>query len=435
MTAGQLSTAFFLQLCIILICCRLVGRLARRFGQPQVVGEMIAGVLLGPSLFGLFFPELQSTLFPKETLSVLYVGAQLGVGLYMFIVGLEFDVDDFRQRSGAAFGVSMAGMLVPFVVGAALAPALISAGGLFTPDVNRLEASLFLGAAIAITAFPMLARIIHERGLSGTPLGSLTLAAGAIGDAGAWCVLAVVLASFGGDQSIATKAIVGGLLFAALMIFLAPKLLRPLVARAESHESLTLQSLSLVLILFFACVWITDAIGIHTVFGGFLLGAVMPRGKLTRELRRTLEPLTVVMLLPMFFTYSGLNTRLDTVNSLMVLGIALIVLLASTFAKGFACWAAARLSGADQRTALAIGSLMNARGLMELIIINIGLQHAIIQPALFSILVLMAVVTTLMATPAFEWFYGRHHRQAGTPATGTSASAITLAAERSGSAR
>jgi Kef-type K+ transport system membrane component KefB len=195
-----LSAAFFLQMAVILVACRLVGMLAKRMGQPQVVGEMIAGVLLGPSLLGWLWPASTELIFTKESRGILYAGAQLGVGLYMFLVGLEFRTDHFRTRIRSAACVSVAGMVVPFILGALLVLWLIDVPGIFTPKVEYHEGALFLGAAIAITAFPMLARIISERGLSGTPLGTLTLAAGAIDDAAAWCVLAIVLASFGASQ-------------------------------------------------------------------------------------------------------------------------------------------------------------------------------------------------------------------------------------------
>src|ERR1043166_1514008 len=207
MTGPQPSAAFFLQIFVILVVCRLVGAMSRRLGQPQVVGEMIAGVFLGPSLFGFIFPSAQQLLFPKESLKVLYVGAQLGVGLYMFLVGVEFDVVTFRKRARSAAWISAAGMLAPFVLGGALAVGLVKIPGLFSEKATLMEAVLFLGASMSITAFPMLARIIYERGLTGTPLGTLALAAGAIGDAGAWCVLAVVLASFGAGTGVAIKAI------------------------------------------------------------------------------------------------------------------------------------------------------------------------------------------------------------------------------------
>jgi len=408
MSAAQLSVAFFLQVFAILAVCRLVGRLARRAGQPQVVGEMVAGVLLGPSLFGLLFPDLQLHVFPKDSLKVLYVGAQFGVGLYMFLVGVEFNVDLFRAYARRAVSVSVAGMLTPFALGAALAVWFVTMPGLFAAKATTWEAVLFLGAAMSITAFPMLARIIYERGLTGTALGTLALAAGCIDDAAAWCALALVLASFSGSGLVAVSAIAGGALYAVLVLTIGRRLLVRLGQAVERAGELTPTALAGVLALFALAGWITDAIGIHTVFGGFLLGVAMPRGLLTREITRQLEPFTVVFLLPLFFTFSGLNTRLDLIASPSLILVALSVLLAACLGKGVACWAAARWNGADHRTALALGTLMNARGLMELILINIGLQHGIIGPPLFSVLVLMALVTTLMASPVFNWVYGRY---------------------------
>src|SRR3989441_7086632 len=413
MTNAQLSVAFFLQMFFILAVCRLVGMMARRLGQPQVVGEMIAGVFMGPSLFGFFFHDLQQQLFPPESLKVLYVGAQLGVGLYMFLVGVEFNTGTFLSRARSAASVSIAGMIAPFVLGAGLAILLIKVPGLFSEKASVFEAMLFLGAAMAITAFPMLARIIYERGLTGTSLGTLALAAGAIGDAGAWCVLAIVLASFGAGPMVAVKAIVGGTAYGVFVLTIGRRLLVRLGAATERAGKLTPGLLAITLMFFMLAVWTTDAIGIHAVFGGFLLGIAMPRGLFARELQRQIEPFAVVFLLPMFFTFSGLNTQLNMVNNPQMLLIALAVLAAACLGKGGACWAAARWHGEDNRTALAVGTLMNARGLMELIIINIGLQKGVIKPALFSIMVLMAIVTTLMASPVFEWVYGRHARKAG----------------------
>lgn len=407
MTAPALCAAFFLQMAVILGVCRLVGLLARRLGQPQVVGEMIAGVFLGPSLFGLLFPGLQAGVFPKESLKLLYVGAQLGVGLYMFLVGVEFDLAGFRLRARSAATVSLAGMLAPFLLGGALAPALLKMPSLFSPQTTLLEAVLFLGAAMSITAFPMLARIIYERGLTGSALGTLALAAGAAGDAAAWCVLAIVVASFGAGPLVAIKAIGGGIAYAVLVLTLGRRWLSPLGPATEAAGELTPALLGLTLFLFMIAVWFTDSIGIHAVFGGFLLGIAMPRGRFARELQRQIEPFAVAFLLPMFFTFSGLNTRLDMVNSPALLGVAAVVIVASCLGKGGACWAAARWHGEDNRTALGIATLMNSRGLMELILVNIGLEKGVIQPALFSVLVLMAIVTTLMASPMFEWVCGR----------------------------
>jgi Kef-type K+ transport system membrane component KefB len=413
MTNAELSVAFFLQMAIVIAACRIVGWLAKRYlGQPQVVGEMIAGVILGPSLLGLAWPDLQAALFPKESRSVLFVGGQLGVGLYMFLVGLGFRRDHFQANARSAAAVSLAGMAAPFLVAVAIAPWLVSMG-LFGAGIATWQAMLFMGAAISITAFPMLARIIHERGLSGTRLGSLSLAAGAIDDAGAWCVLAVVLASFGAGPMVAVKAIAGGGAFALLVLTMGARLLAPLGRMVEREGRVGPTVLGIVLILFMLSAWAMDAVGIHAVFGGFILGVAMPRGLLGQEVRRQLEPLVVLLLLPMFFTFSGLNTQLTLVDNLGLVAVTGVILIGSVLAKGGACWAAARLTGQDNPTALGIGALMNARGLMELIIINIGLQRGVIGPALFSILVLMAICTTLMASPLFEAVYGRKARERG----------------------
>jgi Kef-type K+ transport system membrane component KefB len=413
MALSELSVAFFLQVFVIVAACRAMGWIMKRFfDQPQVIGEMIAGVILGPSLLGLLAPEFQAMIFPKDAKPVLYVCAQLGVGLYMFLVGLGFRTDHFRMNARSAVAVSLSGMAAPFLVAVALTPWLLGLN-LFGKGITSFQATLFMGACISITAFPVLARIIQERGLTKTPLGSLALSAGAIDDAGAWTVLAIVLASFGGGPEVAIKAIVGGGLFAALMIVLGPKLLAPLARLAEREGKVTPQILAVVVMLFGLSAWAMDSAGLHSVFGGFLLGVAMPRGLLTVEIRKQVEPFTTALLVPMFFAFSGLNTQLTMVNSLNLAAIAAVILIGSVAAKGLACWAAARATGQDNGTAMAVGTLMNARGLMELIIINIGLQKGIIGPALFSMLVIMAIVTTLMASPLFELVYGRKARASG----------------------
>lgn len=426
MTPAELSVRFFLQLAVIVAACRGVGWLVRRWlGQPQVVGEMIAGVILGPSLFGALAPELQAALFPAESKPLLFVGAQLGVGLYMFIVGLGFDRDGFAGNARGAASVSIAGMAAPFLVAVALTPWLLGMPGLFTPRVTMFEATLFMGAAIAITAFPMLARIIHERGLSGTPMGTLSLSAGAIDDAAAWMLIAIVLASFGDGPAVVLLAIGGGIAFAVFAVLLAPRLLAPLGRGGEIGEG----RLAIALTLFLLAAFAMDAIGIHAVFGGFLLGTAMPRGAFADTLRRKLEPVTVVLLLPMFFTFSGLNTELMVLGDVSLALVAAIILIGSMLAKGGACYLAARWSGQPHGTAMGIGALMNARGLMELIVINIGLQRGVIGPPLFAMLVLMAIITTLMASPLFELLYARHARRRGDTVGGLS-SGVSTAAER-----
>jgi Kef-type K+ transport system membrane component KefB len=402
---------FFLQMFVILAACRLTGWAVRRWlHQPQVIGEMIAGVVLGPSLLGAIAPDLQHFLFPPESKPLLNGVAQLGIALYMFLVGLDFRSDEFRSNVRGAVSVSLAGIAVPFVVAIMATPWLMQSPGLFTGGVSRLNATLFFGAAIAITAFPVLARIIHDRGLAQLPLATLCLSAAAIGDAVAWCVVAVVLAGLGAGSGVAMLAIGGGAVLAAMLILFGPRLFAPLGRIAEREHAagqpLSPTILATALMLCTLSAYLSELVGLHAVFGAFLIGTAMPRGVFAERLRKLLEPFTLVFLLPVFFTYSGLHTQLAMVNTPWLMVVALGILAASIFAKFVACWLAALLSGQDNRSALGIGALMNARGLTELIIVNIGLQAGIIGPALFSMLVLMAIVTTLMASPLFDWVHG-----------------------------
>ena len=409
---------FFLQMFAILATSRLCGWIVRRWlRQPQVVGEMIAGVLLGPSLLGALAPQAQQFLFPAESRATLGVVAQLGIAIYMFLVGLDFRGADFKANVRGAVSVSLAGIAVPFLVAIVATPFLSGIPGLFSPGVSRFDATLFLGAAIAITAFPVLARIIHDRGLTGTTIATLALSAAAIGDAVAWCVVAVVLASLGAGSGVAMLAIGGGGALTVVLLLLGPRLFAPLGRMAEREhaagQGLSPTVLAAALLLCTLSAWVSDFLGLHAVFGAFLIGTAMPRGVFAERLRQLLEPFTLVFLLPVFFTFSGLNTRLTMVNTPELAWIAAGILAASIFAKFIACWLAALATGQGNARALGIGALMNARGLTELIIVNIGLQAGIIGPALFSMLVLMAIVTTLMASPLFELVYGRRARASG----------------------
>ena len=409
----HLAVQFFLQLAVILLFCRTVGAIAARFGQPQVVAEMIAGVLLGPSLFGLLAPDAQAWLFPwdktqhaRDTQSYLFPASQLGLALYMFIVGMEFRVDIIQRRLRSSIAVSSAGMIAPFVLGAGLGWIFFHHTRLFPARTSLMEAMLFLGASMCITAFPMLARIIHFKKLNGTTMGTVAIGAGAIDDATAWCLLAVVLASFDKDWSHAITNIGGGVVYVAIALLLV----RPVLARLErfmvKDDALTEAGLVVGLALMALGAWFTDLIGLHAVFGAFVMGAAMPRKTMARELITRIQPLTVALLLPLFFTYSGLNTKIGLLNTGYLWLVCGAVLVAAVLGKGVACWLAARATGISNREALGIGTLMNARGLMELIIINIGLQRGVISEELFATLVIMAVITTLMASPIFERLVG-----------------------------
>jgi Kef-type K+ transport system membrane component KefB len=409
----QLAVQFFLQIAVILMACRLVGAVASRFGQPQVVAEMITGVLLGPSLFGMLAPDLQASLFPwdpsqqtRDTQSYLFPVSQLGLALYMFIVGMEFRVDIVRRHFTSSVAVSIAGIATPFALGGLLGWAMFCWTDLFPPKTSLFEAVLFLGASMAITAFPMLARIIHFKGLAGTRMGTIALGAGALDDAAAWCLLALVLASFDNDYAHAIANVGGGAAFVLVMILLVRPLLRWLSPWLFDKGTLTETGLVVALSVMALAAWFTDRIGLHAVFGAFVCGAVMPRN-LARDAIGRVQPLAVSLLLPLFFTYSGLNTRIGLLNTPFLWLMCGAVLFAAVAGKGVACWLAARATGVPQREAVGIGILMNARGLMELIIINIGLQRGIISEGLFATLVIMAVLTTLMASPIFDRLVGK----------------------------
>jgi Kef-type K+ transport system membrane component KefB len=407
----DLAIHFFIQIAVILAACRLVGIVARKLGQPQVVAEMIAGVCLGPSLFGLLAPEWQKLLFPwdstqstRDTSCYLFPASQLGLALYMFIVGMEFRMDIVRSHFRSSLMVSIAGMVTPFLLGAGLAYYLYHNSAMFPERTSLFEAMLFLGASMCITAFPMLARIIHFKGLTGTLMGTVAIGAGAIDDAAAWCLLAIVLASFDDNFMGALNSIGGGVLFVAVAYFVVGPLLRRTQSRLLTKQGDLSESGLVIGLLFMALgAWFTDLLHLHAVFGAFVMGTVMPRGVVNRQLIERIQPLAVALLLPLFFTFSGLNTQIGLLNSGYLWLICLAVLLVAVLGKGVACWLAARASGLSQRESLGIGSLMNARGLMELIIINIGLQRGIISKELFATLVIMAVITTLMASPIFDW--------------------------------
>jgi Kef-type K+ transport system membrane component KefB len=405
MSTFDLSVRFFLQLAVILVICRAVGWAASKVGQPPVVGEMLAGVMLGPSLFGYFAPEYQQALFPPASRPILFSGAQIGLALYMFTVGLDFRTDLLQARMKSALAISASGIFAPFLLGCALAWWLLDRGGFFAEGVTAIQAVPYMGAAMAITAFPMLARIIFERGLSGTTVGALALAAGAIDDAAAWAVLAMVLASLGGDPSIAIIAVGGSALFLLVLFTIGRRVLTFLTLHAARGETQERNAFGWILVLLMLASWYTDTIRLYAVFGAFFLGAAVPRGPFAVRMQKLIEPLTTSLLLPLFFIYSGLNTRFDLVNDPMLWVIAAAVLAAAVIGKAGACYLAARMCGETHHEAMGVGALMNARGLMELIILNIGLERGIITPTLFSILVFMAIVTTLMATPMFDRFY------------------------------
>ncbi|TMA63462.1 MAG: cation:proton antiporter [Deltaproteobacteria bacterium] len=367
----QLALHLFLQLTVILLACRIVGPLLRPMGQTQVVGEMVAGVLLGPSLLGMLAPEWQTWLFPGGAqMSILYALSQIGLVLYMFLIGMELNRDLLLQHRRDAALISLSGILPPVIVGGALGWFISDNPAVFTDRIAPWQAALFIASAVSITAFPMLARIVRESGIAKTTIGTLTLAAASVNDAAAWAFLACVIATVKANAMIAVLAIGGGLAYTLAMIFIAQPAFR-----------------------------------LFAIFGAFVCGAVMPRGRFQREVVDRLEPLTVSLLLPTFFVYSGLNTRMNLVVAPGLLEATVMTLIVAFACKGGGCMMATRVAGASWGESAAVGALMNARGLMELILVNIALEKELITYGLFAILVLMAIVTTMLASPLYNWLH------------------------------
>ena len=422
MSPVALSILFFVQLAAILAVCRVVGLIFRKLGQSQVVSEMIAGVLLGPSLLGWIsprlvtllspllgqmfpggqFPNVSALLFPAASKPIIYAVSQLGLVLYMFLIGAELDLSLISKRVSAAVLVSVSGIAAPFALGVCLSLFINGDHALWGETVTPVMAGLFMGAAMSITAFPMLARIIYEQGLTKTSIGVLALTAGAFDDASAWVVLAIMVAAFDGNPGGAVVALGGTVLYGVGTLLGVPRLLRPLARRVEQEGKMPDGVFSVVLCLLMLGAWFTDVIHIYAVFGAFVMGIAMPRGLFQKELERKILPLTTNLLLPLFFIYSGLNMQIGLVNSPYLWLLTGLVLVAAVGGKLFACAGAARISGEGWRDSFTIGALMNARGLMELILLNIALERGIIRPPLFAVLVLMAVITTLMASPLFK---------------------------------
>jgi len=385
-------------LLVIVGAARLLGRVGRVFGQPPVIGEIIAGLLLGPSFLGRFFPETAAFLLPSQVVPLVHVLAQVGVILFMFLVGVELEPELLRKRGRAAIAISHASIVVPFSLGAVLALVLYPRLG--TSDVPFTPFALFLGISMSVTAFPVLARILTERGLDKSPLGALALTCAAVDDVTAWCLLALIV---GVVQSriagaLATAALAIGYLV-ALVFVIRPLILR-LATFIERRGRMSQNFYALMLLIALASALITDAIGIHALFGAFAVGAcVPPTSLLGRELRRRTEDLVMVLFLPAFFAFTGLRTQLGLLDGAASWALCGLIILVACAGKLGGSAAAARLSGLSWRDSSAIGVLMNTRGLMELVVLNIGLDLRVISPTLFAMLVIMAVLTTLMTAP------------------------------------
>jgi len=399
------STLLLVQIGVIVSCSRLLGLGVERLGQPLVIAEVLAGIVLGPSVLGAIWPGTMAVLFPAASLGALRMLSQVGLVLFMFMVGLELDPKLMAGRARASVLISHVSILLPFALGVGAAFALH--GSHLSPGVPFVSFALFLGVAMSVTAFPVLARILGERQLIGSRVGAIALACAAVDDVTAWCLLALVVAvtrAQGLADGLQTALF--ALLFILVMVFvLRPVLERVLVRRLE-RRGLDSTLVSFVLLMMLACSAATEQIGIHALFGAFLFGAILPKQRaLSARFAEKLETVSVVLLLPLFFAYSGLRTQFGLLSHGVDCLVALLLILIATLGKFGGSTLAARCTGLGWREASAIGILMNTRGLVELIVLNIGLDLGVISPTLFTMLVLMALVTTFATTPMLRWVY------------------------------
>jgi Kef-type K+ transport system membrane component KefB len=397
----QLLFHLLLAMAVVVVASRLLGAVCRFLAQPAVIGEVAAGILLGPSLLGWLWPSARAFLLPAPVEPLLWVVAQLGVILYMFLVGLEFNTGILRERGHTTVAVSLAGMVLPFVIGLALAVWLYPVHG--PSGVSFLVFALFLGVSLSVTAFPVLARILTDRKMSRTRLGALSLACAAVGDVAAWCLLAFVVgvaqAKVGG--ALVTAALTAG--YVALMWFVVRPLMLRLVPGLGREGGPTQGSVAALFVAVLVSALTTEWIGIHAIFGAFLLGAVVPHDSaVARDTVQRLEDTVSVLLLPAFFAYTGLRTQIGLLGTLDAWLVCGAIVAAATTGKFLGSAVAARLTGLGWRDAASVGVLMNTRGLMELIVLNIGLDLGVIGPTLFAMLVVMALVTTAATTPVLD---------------------------------
>lgn len=388
-----------LQIIVIIVVARVFAAVFRRIGQPPVMGEMVAGIVLGPSLLGFFSPQTMSLLFPPASMPALGLLSQLGVVLFMFVVGMELDLDHLREKATAAIMVSHASIIVPFLLGAALA--LLIYTPLAPANTSFTAFALFMGIAMSITAFPVLARILEDRGLAKTALGNTAIACAAVDDVTAWCMLAFVIAiakSSGLTGSLLTILLV--LLFVGAMLLIVRPRLAVLVTERLERQQRSKGLLAGILAFVLACAWFTESIGIHALFGAFLAGVVMPSAAGIRSfLKEKLEAFSSAALLPLFFAFTGLRTEIRLLNDrsawLMCGGIIVVAVVG----KLGGSMLMARWTRMSWRDSFSIGVLMNTRGLIELVVLNIGYDLGILSARIFVMMVIMALATTFMTGP------------------------------------
>lgn len=390
----------FLGLAVILVLAKALGMLAQRIGQPPVIGEIVAGLAIGPTLF---HGQIASTLFPTEIRPLLASLANVGLALFMFIVGCELEHSIVADRKLVPISVSVGSTALPFAMGSALAFYLYSSHG---GEHGRLGFVLFFGASMSVTAFPVLARILSDRGMNRTQVGAMALASAALSDVLAWSLLAVAVTVSGGAGQWRTLLLPGYV--ALLFLVVRPALARLVAARVRRGKAAAELLVPVVVCLFLSS-WAAEWMGVHFIFGAFLFGAIMPRDGINgvrRQLTRRLEPVTTVVLLPIFFVVAGFKVNLSDLGASAWGELVLIMVVAVTAKMGGA-YLGARLQGVRNREAGVLAALMNTRGLTELVILSVGLQLGFLDDQLYSLMVVMAVATTMMTGPLLSWLYPR----------------------------
>ena len=387
-----------LALTVIMVTARIVGAIFSKLNQPAVIGEVVGGILLGPSLLGRFAPEAQAFLLPPSAAPMLNVIAQIGVILYMFLVGLELDLGLVRSSVRRTVGISIASIVLPFAIGSALAVLLFES--LSAPAVPVSSFVMFLGVSMSITAFPVLARILEDRGMQKTPLGIMALTCAAIDDAIAWCLLAFIVSVTQATPRAALSTVALTIVYIVLMLTAGRMIVTRLVDRLDRSSHLGERSLALVLMAVLLSAVATEFIGIHSIFGAFLMGAIIPHhSRVSAYVTERISDIVRVLFLPAFFAFTGLRTEIGLVHTGTDWALCAAIIAAATAGKWGGTAIAARVAGLSWRDSSALGILMNTRGLVELIVLNIGLDLGVITPRLFTMLVIMALVTTIMTTP------------------------------------
>lgn len=390
------------QIVTIILVARIFGWISKKVGQPTVIGEIIAGIVLGPSLLGWIFPEFSLSLFPVESLGNLQFLSQIGLILFMFVIGMELDLKVLRNKANDAVVISHASIVIPFALGIGLAYFIYTS---FAPEgVEFLSFGLFLGIAMSITAFPVLARIVQERGLQKTRLGTVVITCAAADDITAWCLLAAVIAIVKAGSFVSSLYVIG---LAMGYVFVMIKVIRPFLKRiGDLHTSRENLSKPIVAIFFLTLIisaYATEVIGIHALFGAFMAGAIMPENTKFRNIFiEKVEDVSLVLLLPLFFVYTGLRTEIGLLNDPYLWKVTGMIILVAVVGKFLGSAIAARFVGQNWKDSLTIGALMNTRGLMELVVLNIGYDLGVLTPEIFAMMVIMALVTTFMTGPALD---------------------------------